>query len=129
MYVTAGAKASQRYSPSGFFFGVSAIALAINMLFICRILFNGTSIILSWYLLLFFMLPNQQVNLTVLVICSFCRQISFWELVSFFFLSFESTSESHYLNNILVFSFLVFFFIPFKFFLALLSFLLVSFLL
>lgn len=42
VYVTAGAKASQRYSPSGFFFGVSAIALAINMLFICRMVFNGT---------------------------------------------------------------------------------------
>lgn len=42
VYVTAGSKASQRYSPSGFFFGVSAIALAINMLFICRMVFNGT---------------------------------------------------------------------------------------
>lgn len=41
VYVTAGARASERYSPSGFFFGVSAIALAINMLFICRMVFNG----------------------------------------------------------------------------------------
>lgn len=41
VYVTAGAHASQQYSPSGFFFGVSAIALAINMLFICRMVFNG----------------------------------------------------------------------------------------
>ncbi|XP_008787933.1 calpain-type cysteine protease ADL1-like [Phoenix dactylifera] len=41
VYVTAGASASERYSPSGFFFGVSAIALAINMLFICRMVFNG----------------------------------------------------------------------------------------
>uniref|UniRef100_A0A0D3BN77 Calpain-type cysteine protease DEK1 n=1 Tax=Brassica oleracea var. oleracea TaxID=109376 RepID=A0A0D3BN77_BRAOL len=41
VYVTAGAHAPQQYSPSGFFFGVSAIALAINMLFICRMVFNG----------------------------------------------------------------------------------------
>lgn len=41
VYVTAGASAAERYSPSGFFFGVSAIALAINMLFICRMVFNG----------------------------------------------------------------------------------------
>lgn len=41
VYVTAGSHASDRYSPSGFFFGVSAIALAINMLFICRMVFNG----------------------------------------------------------------------------------------
>ena len=41
VYVTAGSRASERYSPSGFFFGVSAIALAINMLFICRMVFNG----------------------------------------------------------------------------------------
>nr|GEY67163.1 calpain-type cysteine protease DEK1 [Tanacetum cinerariifolium] len=40
VYVTAGSTAHQRYSPSGFFFGVSAIALAINMLFICRMVFN-----------------------------------------------------------------------------------------
>ncbi|CAL9189957.1 unnamed protein product [Musa hybrid cultivar] len=42
VYVTAGASASEQYSPSGFFFGVSAIALAINMLFICRMVFNGS---------------------------------------------------------------------------------------
>lgn len=41
VYVTTGYRASDRYSPSGFFFGVSAIALAINMLFICRMVFNG----------------------------------------------------------------------------------------
>ncbi|WOL02903.1 calpain-type cysteine protease ADL1 isoform X1 [Canna indica] len=41
VYVTAGASASQQYSPSGFFFGVSVIALAINMLFICRLVFDG----------------------------------------------------------------------------------------
>jgi len=41
IYVTAGASASELNSPSGFFFGVSAISLAINMLFICKILFNG----------------------------------------------------------------------------------------
>ncbi|KAG6476656.1 hypothetical protein ZIOFF_065901 [Zingiber officinale] len=41
VYVTAGASASEQYSPSGFFFGVSVIALAINILFICRIVFNG----------------------------------------------------------------------------------------
>ncbi|XP_042465852.1 calpain-type cysteine protease ADL1-like, partial [Zingiber officinale] len=41
VYVTAGASASEQYSPSGFFFGVSVIALAINVLFICRIVFNG----------------------------------------------------------------------------------------
>jgi len=41
VYVTTGSRASDRYSPSGFFFGVSAIALAINMLFICRMVFNG----------------------------------------------------------------------------------------
>ncbi|KAJ3692452.1 hypothetical protein LUZ60_012802 [Juncus effusus] len=42
VYVTAGASASERYSPSGFFFGVSAIALAINMLFICKMVFTGS---------------------------------------------------------------------------------------
>ncbi|KAJ0888215.1 putative long-chain-fatty-acid--CoA ligase [Helianthus annuus] len=41
VFVTAGSTALQWYSPSGFFFGVSAIALAINMLFICRMVFNG----------------------------------------------------------------------------------------
>lgn len=41
VYVTASLRASEQYSPSGFFFGVSAVALAINMLFVCRIVFNG----------------------------------------------------------------------------------------
>ncbi|XP_051113651.1 calpain-type cysteine protease DEK1 [Andrographis paniculata] len=49
VYVTAGAKASQQYSPSGFFFGVSAIALAINMLFICRMVFNGNGVDIDEY--------------------------------------------------------------------------------
>nr|ACF22702.1 calpain-like protein [Brachypodium distachyon] len=42
LYVTTGASASELNSPSGFFFGLSAISLAINMLFICKILFNGS---------------------------------------------------------------------------------------
>ncbi|XP_072998652.1 calpain-type cysteine protease ADL1 [Typha latifolia] len=42
VYVTTGATASERYSSSGFFFGLSVIALAINMLFICKMVFNGT---------------------------------------------------------------------------------------
>jgi hypothetical protein len=49
VYVTAGAHASQQYSPSGFFFGVSAIALAINMLFICRMVFNGNGLDVDEY--------------------------------------------------------------------------------
>ncbi|KAL6567140.1 Calpain-type cysteine protease dek1 [Orobanche minor] len=49
VYVTAGAKASERYSPSGFFFGVSAIALAINVLFICRMVFNGNGLDIDEY--------------------------------------------------------------------------------
>ncbi|CAA6673108.1 unnamed protein product [Spirodela intermedia] len=49
VYVTAGSKASERYSPSGFFFGVSAIALAINMLFICRMVFNGNGLDVDEY--------------------------------------------------------------------------------
>ncbi|KAM7259566.1 hypothetical protein ACFE04_015307 [Oxalis oulophora] len=49
VYVTAGATASERYSPSGFFFGVSAIALAINMLFICRMVFNGNGLDVDEY--------------------------------------------------------------------------------
>ncbi|KMT14308.1 hypothetical protein BVRB_4g070930 [Beta vulgaris subsp. vulgaris] len=49
VYVTAGSSASERYSPSGFFFGVSAIALAINMLFICRMLFNGNGLDVDEY--------------------------------------------------------------------------------
>ncbi|KAK7318765.1 hypothetical protein RJT34_03472 [Clitoria ternatea] len=49
VYVTAGSRASDRYSPSGFFFGVSAIALAINMLFICRMVFNGNGLDVDEY--------------------------------------------------------------------------------
>uniref|UniRef100_A0A5B6ZBC6 Protein DEFECTIVE KERNEL 1 n=1 Tax=Davidia involucrata TaxID=16924 RepID=A0A5B6ZBC6_DAVIN len=49
VYVTAGCRASERYSPSGFFFGVSAIALAINMLFICRMVFNGNGLDVDEY--------------------------------------------------------------------------------
>ncbi|GAV75559.1 Peptidase_C2 domain-containing protein/Laminin_G_3 domain-containing protein [Cephalotus follicularis] len=49
VYVTAGSRASERYSPSGFFFGVSAIALAINMLFICRMVFNGKGLNVDEY--------------------------------------------------------------------------------
>ncbi|KAL0853272.1 hypothetical protein Bca101_058424 [Brassica carinata] len=49
VYVTAGSHASQQYSPSGFFFGVSAIALAINMLFICRMVFNGNGLDVDEY--------------------------------------------------------------------------------
>lgn len=49
VYVTAGFSASERYSPSGFFFGVSAIALAINMLFICRMVFNGNGLNVDEY--------------------------------------------------------------------------------
>ncbi|TYI34800.1 hypothetical protein ES332_A03G034500v1 [Gossypium tomentosum] len=44
-----GSSASERYSPSGFFFGVSAIALAINMLFICRMVFNGNGLDVDEY--------------------------------------------------------------------------------
>ncbi|XP_017983081.1 PREDICTED: calpain-type cysteine protease DEK1 [Theobroma cacao] len=49
VYVTAGSSASERYSPSGFFFGVSAIALAINMLFICCMVFNGNGLDVDEY--------------------------------------------------------------------------------
>lgn len=49
VYVTAGPRASDQYSPSGFFFGVSAIALAINMLFICRMVFNGNGLDVDEY--------------------------------------------------------------------------------
>ncbi|KAL0558617.1 hypothetical protein IC582_003194 [Cucumis melo] len=49
VYVTAGSSASERYSPSGFFFGISAIALAINMLFICRMVFNGNGLDVDEY--------------------------------------------------------------------------------
>ncbi|KAF6155140.1 hypothetical protein GIB67_019666 [Kingdonia uniflora] len=49
VYVTAGSSASEQYSPPGFFFGVSAIALAINMLFICRMVFNGSGLDMDEY--------------------------------------------------------------------------------
>jgi len=49
IYVTASASASELNSPSGFFFGVSAISLAINMLFICKILFNGKASIVLFF--------------------------------------------------------------------------------
>ncbi|KAL9256146.1 Calpain-type cysteine protease DEK1-like protein [Drosera capensis] len=49
VYLTAGSRSSERYSPSGFFFGVSAVALAINMLFICRMLFNGNGLDVDEY--------------------------------------------------------------------------------
>ncbi|EPS66151.1 phytocalpain [Genlisea aurea] len=49
VYVTTCGKASEQYSASGFFFGVSAIALAINMLFICRIVFNGNGLDIDEY--------------------------------------------------------------------------------
>ncbi|EFJ08518.1 hypothetical protein SELMODRAFT_236021 [Selaginella moellendorffii] len=49
VYVTAGRSASKRYSASGFFFGVSAIALAINMLFICKMVFHGSGIDVDEY--------------------------------------------------------------------------------
>ena len=38
VYITIGSNA---YSASGFFFGILAQDLAINMLFICRMVFNG----------------------------------------------------------------------------------------
>jgi hypothetical protein len=41
VYVSAGRSASTRYSPSAFFFGVSAIAMSINMLFMCKMVFHG----------------------------------------------------------------------------------------
>lgn len=46
VYVTAGRNV---YSASGFFFGVSAIALAINMLFICRMVFHGAGLDVDEY--------------------------------------------------------------------------------
>ncbi|XP_050916413.1 calpain-type cysteine protease DEK1-like [Lathyrus oleraceus] len=49
VYVTTGSRASDRYSPSGFFFGVSAVALAINLLFICRMVFNGNGLDVDEY--------------------------------------------------------------------------------
>ncbi|KAJ9567655.1 hypothetical protein OSB04_003621, partial [Centaurea solstitialis] len=49
VYVTTGSTAPQWYSPSGFFFGVSAIALAIDMLFICIMVFNGNGLDVDEY--------------------------------------------------------------------------------
>ncbi|GAB2286981.1 Calpain-type cysteine protease dek1 [Dionaea muscipula] len=49
VYIAAGSRASERYSSSGFFFGVSAVALAINMLFICRMLFHGNGLDVDEY--------------------------------------------------------------------------------
>lgn len=49
VYVTAGRSASKRYSASGLFFGVSAISLAINMLFICKMVFNGAGLNVDEY--------------------------------------------------------------------------------
>ncbi|GLJ45014.1 hypothetical protein SUGI_0947480 [Cryptomeria japonica] len=46
VYITAGSNA---YSASGFFFGVSAQALAINMLFICRMVFHGAGLDMDEY--------------------------------------------------------------------------------
>ncbi|ERN17768.1 calpain-type cysteine protease DEK1 [Amborella trichopoda] len=48
VYVTTGGKPAE-HSPSGFFFGVSAISLAINMLFICRMVFNGAGLDVDEY--------------------------------------------------------------------------------
>ncbi|PHU23241.1 hypothetical protein BC332_08348 [Capsicum chinense] len=49
VYVKAGVRASERYSSSGFFFGVSTISLAINMLFICRMVFDGNGLDVDEY--------------------------------------------------------------------------------
>ncbi|CAM6110257.1 unnamed protein product [Calypogeia fissa] len=49
VYVSAGRSASRRYSPSAFFFGVSAIALGINMLFICKMVFHGAGLDVDEY--------------------------------------------------------------------------------
>ncbi|KAL0906783.1 hypothetical protein M5K25_025304 [Dendrobium thyrsiflorum] len=51
VYVSTGVSAVERYSPPGFFFGVSAIALAINMLFICRMVFNGNGLDVDEYVM------------------------------------------------------------------------------
>ena len=69
VYVTAGASASELNSPSGFFFGVSAISLAINMLFICKILFNG-----------------KTSNFILLLVVSICHSLIGTWLTSLFFL-------------------------------------------
>ncbi|KAG6548076.1 hypothetical protein Mapa_010510 [Marchantia paleacea] len=49
VYVSAGRPASHRYSPSAFFFGVSAIAMGINMLFICKMVFHGSGLDVDEY--------------------------------------------------------------------------------
>ncbi|KAL2644549.1 hypothetical protein R1flu_012136 [Riccia fluitans] len=49
VYVSAGRTASHRYSPSAFFFGVSAIAMGINMLFICTMVFHGSGLDVDEY--------------------------------------------------------------------------------
>lgn len=49
VYVTAGRSASNQFSPSAFFFGVSAIAMGINMLFICKMVFNGAGLDVDEY--------------------------------------------------------------------------------
>ncbi|KAL3697653.1 hypothetical protein R1sor_011729 [Riccia sorocarpa] len=49
VYVSAGRTASHRYSPSAFFFGVSAIAMGINMLFICTTVFHGSGLDVDEY--------------------------------------------------------------------------------
>ncbi|BFI07497.1 calpain-type cysteine protease DEK1 [Marchantia polymorpha subsp. ruderalis] len=49
VYVSAGRSASHRYSPSAFFFGVSAIAMGINMLFICKMVYHGSGLDVDEY--------------------------------------------------------------------------------
>lgn len=49
VYVTIGSNASKWYSPSGFFFGASTIALAINMLIIWHMVFNGNGLDVDEY--------------------------------------------------------------------------------
>jgi len=49
VYVSAGRSASTRYSPSAFFFGVSAIAMSINMLFMCKMVFHGAGLDVDEY--------------------------------------------------------------------------------
>lgn len=76
VYVTAGSSASERYSPSGFFFGVSAIALAINMLFICRMVFNGRPCWISILIVFFFQIPFCWCNqLLLFCYCNFLMKV------------------------------------------------------
>ncbi|MCO5606609.1 hypothetical protein L7F22_060797 [Adiantum nelumboides] len=49
VYLTAGRLSSKRYSASGLFFGFSAICLAINMLFICKMVFNDAGLDIDEY--------------------------------------------------------------------------------